>query len=139
MKKTCINCTHFHSCLGESESFYHIHDYCDAWDRTITAPVNAEVNEFIDDFHSMAESGYYDDHETGLSGCYRFSEKEKADEFLTDEKMKSNFEYNRQLAITIIETILRTGEYPIFDKMKTVDDVDREYFERKLEQFKNLE
>ena len=105
MKKTCRNCIHFHGCLGESDSFYHIHDYCDAWDRTNPCPMFSVINDFLDEY-CIDFDHICDDHETGESRCYCFSQVDKVDEQFGDTWMKENFEHNTILALNLLDKII---------------------------------
>lgn len=127
MKKTCMNCRHFHGCLGEETFGYHIHDYCDAWDRTNTCPMHSLINEFLDYIPCTLTAeeleaegldfGTCDDNETGEAVCYRF---EPAPEQFDDEFFKKNFEENKKKAIYILRKLLRENKQLIdgFDPVK---------------------
>lgn len=105
MHKCCRNCIHYHGCLGEEESFYHIHDYCDKLDRTFMAPMNSVINNFLDDY-CIEFDHLCDDHETGESYCYQFDQKDSQDESFNDNWMKENFEHNKKLAINLVDKII---------------------------------
>lgn len=134
MKKCCNNCVHFHSCLGEEESFYHIHDYCDVWDRTNTAPMYSVINSFLDDyfvdFDASNVNYINDDNETGESCCYRFDAVEKQDEHFDDNWLKQNFDHNRDLALKLADKIILEGKCynRILDKEEELDAEDLKYF-----------
>lgn len=49
MHKTCFNCCYFHGCLGEADSFYHIHNYCEKFNMTLDKDLESEVNSFLED------------------------------------------------------------------------------------------
>jgi len=47
-KDTCYRCKHYHACVGDLHDEWHIHDFCDFWNRTI--PTRAEnYNDLFDD------------------------------------------------------------------------------------------
>lgn len=110
MKKTCWNCIHYHAMLEEPNVFFHIHDYCDAWNKSESCLMHSKLNEFLDDEASeLGEDlfnlgGIYDDFEIGLAGCYRFKVNDDAD---FDTKMKENFEHNKELALKVVNAILK--------------------------------
>ena len=129
MKKCCYNCIHFHGCLGEEESFYHIHDYCDAWDKTNTCSAFSLINSFLDDY--CIEFDYIcDDNETGESCCYRFDEVEKQDEKFNDIWLKGNFEHNKQIALKLVDKIILEAKCynKITCKEEKLEHKDLKYF-----------
>ena len=134
MRKCCNNCIHFHPCLGEDESFYHIHDYCDVWDRTNTVPMYSLINSFLDDyfidFDSISNGYINDDNETGESCCYRFEQIEKQDKNFNDEWLKTNFEHNKDLALKLIDKIILEAKCysRILDKEEDLSADDLKYF-----------
>ena len=90
MKKTCFNCSHFHPTLNSPEtgSFFHIHNYCDAWRKSFDG-VNcySRLCQFIDE-NIMDEDtgkykipclGFFDDFEIGVASCYRFDPSDDKD------------------------------------------------------------
>lgn len=129
MKKCCNNCVHFHSCLGEEESFYHIHDYCDIWDRTNTCPMYSAINSFLDDYCTEFDH-ICDDNETGESCCYRFDPIEKQEENFDDSWLKKNFEHNKELAIKLLDKIILEGKCynNILEKEEELDTESLKYF-----------
>ena len=77
MLKTCMNCSHYHGYLGEEEpSQYHIHDYCDFWQRVLKNDLS-ELHTLlmIAENLKIDTSEFYplwDDLEEGISECYMF-------------------------------------------------------------------
>ncbi len=116
MKKTCWNCRHYHATLEEPNVFFHIHDYCDAWNKSESCLMCSKLNEFLDDeFHDLiddllkeygGDDSYFlnDDFETGQAGCYRF---EAIDDSDYDEELRKNFEHNKELALKVVNVILK--------------------------------
>ena len=158
MKKTCMNCSHFHGCLSEeAPSYYHIHNYCDAWDKTNTCPMHSLINSFLSYFPcsitadelkeaGLEDLGVCDDNETGEACCYRF---EEAPEKWEDEFFKKNFEHNKKLAIYILRKLLRKNKQlidsfsPVKDdfiyKEVELDEDDRKEYQELLEKIENYE
>ncbi len=139
MKKTCINCVYYHGCLGEEENFYHIHDYCAAWDRTNTCPTYSLINSFLADYDTTGIC-IFDDNETGESGCYRFSPVEKQDEKLNDDWMKKNFEHNKATALEVLDKIIREKKCynSIWGKEEKLNDDELVYFRGLREKIEDL-
>ena len=132
MKRTCLNCSHYHGCLREPDSQYHIHDYCDAMDRTMKSPMLSPICSFLDSYFADAlltsadSQGAFDDIESGVAGCYRFDPVDKS----CDDQMKERFESNRALAIDTIDRIFSCGEYhnPLTGDIEKIAPEDVEYF-----------
>ena len=124
-----MNCAHYHGCLAEEEpSYYHIHDYCDAWDRTNMGPMNSLINSFLDDYCNKFDC-LFDDNETGESYCYRFDEVE-GEELDNDIWMKNNFDHNKQLALALLDKIILDGKCynNILEKEEELDTESLKYF-----------
>jgi len=129
MKKTCYNCEYFHGCLGEGDSYYHIHDYCEKFNMVLEKDFEIEVNRFLDDhWVDMEEAnpehgGVYNDFETGEAGCWMFAE---ADEKTPDVIFEDRKRHNRLLAIKTIKHMLETNE--TYDKCEQMHvRVDDQY------------
>lgn len=140
MKKTCRNCIHFHGCLGEEESFYHIHDYCDVLDRTFSCPMYSIINSFLEDYCTDFDF-ISDDHETGESSCYRFDPIDTEDEKFGDAWMKENFEHNKKLALDLLDKIITEGKCynNIIGKEEILTEIaDLNYFVDLREQIKKI-
>lgn len=127
MHKCCANCASFHCCLGEYDSQYHIHDYCDEWDRTNMGPMRSLINNFLNDFYAEGEI-LYDDNETGESYCYLFIPGVDCQ----DERLERCFNHNKTLALNTIDKILETQIFKdkITNKMCQCTADDLEYFKR---------
>lgn len=157
MKKTCMNCSHFHGYLGEEEPFsYHIHNYCDAWDKTQSCPMHSIINDFLNYLpcsltaeelkEAEVELGTYDDIETGEAGCYRF---EPANERRDDDFFRRHFEHNKKLAIFVLRKILRENKQlidsfcPLKDdfiyKEEELNEDDRKEYQELLEKIEATE
>ena len=103
MKKTCFNCKYFHSCLTEEDpSQYHIHNYCEVFEKILPFNMDSEVNKFLENhWRTMCKAsigcdyGVNDDLETGEAYCWLFTESDK--EFWPDEKFNANRKQNRIL------------------------------------------
>lgn len=128
MHKCCTNCANFHCCLGEYDSQYHIHDYCEEWDRTDTCPMRSKINRFLDDFCVVFDE-LYDDHETGESYCYLFTPGDVCD----DENLCLRFEHNKALALELLDDIIKSGK--AFNKIMCATD---KLTYEELEEFKKL-
>ena len=113
MKKTCVNCCHYHGYLGE-DSGYHIHDYCSSWNCCINSdmesPINAFLDSYWDDIVWDDDVGVSTDLETGEAYCWRYSENPQENDFLSDKEMDKNRIRNRQLAIRTLDKLLKTGK-----------------------------
>lgn len=130
MKKTCYNCIHYHGCLSEQEpSQYHIHDYCDKFNTVLSHSMEAEVNNFLDEYwNTMCKAvadyhGVYNDFETGNAVCWQFKE---ASNVWSDEYYEKNKKYNKELAIKTLEYMF---------KQNTVVSVTNEDWELTLEEY----
>jgi len=132
MKKTCFNCSHFHGCLAEEDpSQYHIHNYCDVFEKILPFDMDSEVNHFLESYWTTmckasinCDYGVNDDYETGEAFCWLFKEADKP--FWPDERFKENREHNKELAI-------KTLEY-MFEKDEVWDEFD-EYTWHKLDDY----
>ena len=121
MKKTCFNCAYFHGCLSEEEpSQYHIHNYCEKFNRVLDKDLESEVNSFLEDnWNTMCKAcpeniGVSDDFETGEAYCWMFNEADKA--FWPDEKYEENKKHNRELAIKTLEYMFKEQE--VYDEFE---------------------
>ena len=144
MKKTCWNCNHYHDSLvsPEGKGFWHIHDYCDAWDRSCMCSLYSRLCKFLDDeFPDVIEDvieeyggddSYFvnDDFEIGQTGCYRFEDNEETPR---DEEMKKNFEHNRELALKVVNVILKNIE-----SHEAYDDDEHQYYKQWKEEIENM-
>lgn len=115
MKKTCLNCRHFHGCLSEANSSYHMHNYCDRLNVSLSSNLTAEVGRFLRDYwHVISEmpsdspsSALYDDFETGDACCWLFEPTDESDGgVLQDATMDANKDSNVELAIRVLEHML---------------------------------
>jgi len=61
-KDTCYRCKHYHACVGDLHNAWHIHDFCDFWNRTI--PVRAENYDKL-----------FDDVDMEIAYCWGFDKK----------------------------------------------------------------
>jgi len=115
MRKTCYNCSHFHACLTEDDSYYHIHNYCDVLNKSLYCNMYSLINSYLDDctnteLHRVdlekegLDSSMYDDLETGEAYCYRFAPVDK--DFWPEERFQEAFIHNKRLALYIIKKIL---------------------------------
>lgn len=59
MFKTCSKCKHYCSNLNDSDSLFHLHNYCKVWRSQIPDGKGKEMNGVI-----------YDDIETENAGCW---------------------------------------------------------------------
>ena len=117
---------------GESDSFFHIHDYCEKWDKTNTSPMRSTLNNFLEDYWTDGckarpdITGVCDDIETGLAGCYLFEANDKSE----DDDLMKNFKANKELAISTIEYIFATKHYhnPVTGELDSLEPEDIEYF-----------
>lgn len=142
MKKTCWNCSHYHATLEEPNVFFHIHDYCDAWNRAEPCLMCSKLNKFLDDeFHDLiddviAEYGgddsYFinDDFEIGQASCYRFEAKE---DIGCEAEMRKNFEHNKELALKVVNVILSK-----MDSEDEYDDDEHQYYIQQKEEIENM-
>ena len=115
MIKTCLNCRYFKSCLSDSTSYYHIHNYCSLWDRTFPNLQKSFVTSFLDDHYNdllkLNEKNpelnicICDDIECGLANCYMFTPKEEYD----DTTIKNRFRHNKELILLLIDEIIKNG------------------------------
>ena len=133
MKKTCMNCNHYHGCLAEEDTYYHIHDYCDAWKISNEHPEYSIISEFLksgvydvskDELPDGLTLEIYDDNETGEASCYRFNPI-NAPCWQSDSWYDYNFEHNKKLAIYILEKILRENRHIV----QVYDDKLEQYIE----------
>ena len=144
IKKTCMNCWHFHGCLSEEEpSYYHIHDYCDKLNMVLNKNMESEVNAFLDDHWQDKEDAckkvgiedtcVNDDFETGEAYCWMFAEAITP----TTIDLEANRKANRDLAIVTLEHILETGKtYDKWDQGYT--SITDKYDEEDITWLKNL-
>ena len=144
MKKTCWNCAHHHDTLAEpgENNFWHIHDYCDAWDKSSMCSMHSRLCEFLDaELHEVIDDvmtkygfndSYFidDDFEIGQAGCYRFKDNEEPSK---DEEMKKNFEHNKDLALKVVNVILDKIE-----RGDTYDIDERQYYMQCKEEIENM-
>lgn len=144
MKKTCWNCAHHHDTLmgPEGKDFWHIHDYCDAWDKSSICTMHSKLCKFLDNelqevvdevkLEPMFACDYFinDDYETGQAGCYRFEDNEEPSR---DEDMKKNFEHNKQLALKVVNVILKNIE-----SHEAYDDDEHQYYKQWKEEIENM-
>lgn len=142
MIKTCVNCAHFHGCLGEEESFYHIHDYCDQWNCVITHNMESDVNSFLENYWAdMCRAvpdalGVSDDFETGEAHCWMFYSNDKECDYLPDKILNQNKEDNRQIAIKTLENIFKTNQ--VYDLDGELVELDPEDKKRLLELYNKI-
>lgn len=74
MLKTCMNCSHYHGCLGCEG--YHIHNFCDKW-NVVLKHDHSELHRLLD---LAVEEGIdvsefyplWDDLESGIAECHLF-------------------------------------------------------------------
>ena len=141
MRKTCQNCFHFHSCLSEENSWYHIHNYCDKHGKTLGFLMEHPLTRFLDShWLDMCEAnsdhdGIYDDIECGLAGCYLFMAKDE----INEEMMIIAFEKNRKLALNTIDHIIRQKCCHMNNELVDVDEEDAEELLKLREEFEEME
>lgn len=118
MKKTCYNCEHFHGCLGEEGSRFHIHDYCDqlgqciSYDNAMSSEVSSVIHRYIDTYNKAyitARDTVSDDLETGEAVCWMFKAKDTP--FWPDEQFDLNRKRNRKIAYQILYYMFTTDRY----------------------------
>ena len=81
-KACCLNCEYYHPCLGEADSFYHLHDFCGVWEISNPYLYKHPLNSFLETHYLDVEEAngvfcVWDDVECGLASCYMFK---KADD-----------------------------------------------------------
>lgn len=115
MKKTCLNCRHFHGYLSEANSSYHVHNYCDRLNVSLSSNLTAEVGKFLRDYwyvvsetpSDFPSSALYDDFETGDAYCWLFEPADESDgHALQDAAMDAHKDSNVELAIRVLEHML---------------------------------
>lgn len=82
MLETCANCRYYCSTLADTESDYHIHDWCKVWKTCIPS----DVWQYCD------EGCYWDDIECGLVKCHAFKPGEERLTLETAENRRSGNE-----------------------------------------------
>lgn len=108
MKKTCMNCVYYYSCLGDPSSEFHIHDYCSAWKQEIGMRYKSELNKTLEDLsYGTNYFPIYDDIETGDAYCYMFQSKNPVTD---DSVFENNKNENKKVLLKCINNYLEEME-----------------------------
>lgn len=146
MLKTCLNCSHFVPILEKPNSFYHIHNYCSLWDKTLPNLQKSFITSFLDDSYRELEKlkeanpeiniCICDDIECGLANCYMFTPNNTYE----DKKIKDRFEHNKKLALTLIDYILEKGCICLNDNCEWILGKEEiNYYKKYKERIEKLE